>query len=58
MAIYIEHAQNLQVLKKGDSFGTESFFTGAERNYAIRSLEFSTLLMIKRNDFTNLLQNY
>ncbi|EAS07059.2 cation channel family protein (macronuclear) [Tetrahymena thermophila SB210] len=45
----------LQSLKKGDHFGGVSFFTGQPRRYSICSKEFTTLLMIKRQDFIELL---
>ncbi|KAL4434925.1 hypothetical protein ABPG74_021264 [Tetrahymena malaccensis] len=45
----------LQSLKKGDHFGGVSFFTGQPRRYSICSKEFTTLLMIRRQDFIELL---
>ncbi len=36
------------MLKAGDSFGSVSFFTGNPRIISIRSLDFTTLLSIKR----------
>ncbi|KRX07894.1 Cyclic nucleotide-binding protein [Pseudocohnilembus persalinus] len=54
----IEKNQNLQILKKGDHFGTISFFTGQPQQFSIRSIQFSSLLMIKRQDFIKLIQEY
>ncbi|EAR89662.1 cyclic nucleotide-binding domain protein (macronuclear) [Tetrahymena thermophila SB210] len=48
----------LQKLQKGQSFGEISFFTGKPRKFTIRSLEFSTILSIKRSDFIQLLQEF
>ena len=31
---------------------------GTERNFNVRSLEFTTLFMIKREDFVNVLKHY
>ncbi|EWS74975.1 cation channel family protein (macronuclear) [Tetrahymena thermophila SB210] len=42
-------------LKKGESFGAYSFFTGLPRINNIRSNEFTTVLKIKRQDFLQLL---
>ncbi|KAL4480342.1 hypothetical protein ABPG74_020858 [Tetrahymena malaccensis] len=42
-------------LKKGESFGAYSFFTGLPRINNIRSNEFTTILKIKRQDFLQLL---
>jgi hypothetical protein len=35
-----------------------SFFTGLERNFDVRSSEFTTLLYIKRKDFLDLLKEF
>ncbi|KAL4502287.1 hypothetical protein ABPG72_011874 [Tetrahymena utriculariae] len=48
----------LQKLQKGQSFGEISFFTGKPRKFTIRSLQFSTILSIKRTDFIQLLQEF
>lgn len=66
MELYIDTADNdeqecfkeLKVLKKGDNFGILSFFTGYHRTQSVRSLEFTTLLMIKRDDFLQILSDY
>ncbi len=41
----------MQKLNKGACFGEISFFTGQARSFKIRSTDFSTLLIIKREDF-------
>ncbi|KAL4466997.1 hypothetical protein ABPG74_010594 [Tetrahymena malaccensis] len=50
--------KSLVTLKQGQSFGELSFFTGMPRSVSIRSKEFTTLLMIKRDNFIELLQNF
>ncbi|KAL4480343.1 hypothetical protein ABPG74_020859 [Tetrahymena malaccensis] len=45
-------------LKKGDSFGTFTFFTGLPRQNNVIAKEFTTILMIKRIDFIQLLQSF
>ncbi|KAL4510181.1 hypothetical protein ABPG72_010374 [Tetrahymena utriculariae] len=50
--------KTLVTLKQGQSFGELSFFTGMPRSVSVRSKEFTTLLMIKRENFIELLQNY
>ncbi|KAL4480341.1 hypothetical protein ABPG74_020857 [Tetrahymena malaccensis] len=45
-------------LKKGESFGSYSFFTGLPRINNIRSCEFTTILKIRREDFLQLLSSY
>ncbi|EAS01104.2 cyclic nucleotide-binding domain protein (macronuclear) [Tetrahymena thermophila SB210] len=45
-------------LKSGDSFGQISFFTGKKRTFSVRSLDFCRLLVIRRQDFIQLLQEY
>lgn len=39
---------SLKVFSEGSSFGETSFFTGTSRGISIRSIDFTTLLMIKR----------
>ncbi|EGR32569.1 hypothetical protein IMG5_077350, partial [Ichthyophthirius multifiliis] len=61
--IYIDSLYNsslsknvhLKKLKKGDNFGCVSFFTGNLRSHSIKAVDFCTLLMIKRQDFIDLL---
>jgi CRP-like cAMP-binding protein len=43
--------KRLYTLQKGSYFGETEFFTGSQRNYSIRSVDFTTLLMIKRKNF-------
>ncbi|EAR97003.2 cyclic nucleotide-binding domain protein (macronuclear) [Tetrahymena thermophila SB210] len=50
--------KSLVTLKQGQSFGELSFFTGMARSVSVRSKEFTTLLMIKRENFLELLQNF
>ncbi|EGR30305.1 cation channel family protein, putative [Ichthyophthirius multifiliis] len=52
------YTQQIQKLKSGDAFGVVSFFTGNTRKLSIRSLDFTTLLSIKRQDFLNLLKDF
>lgn len=47
---------SLKVFVKGSSFGETSFFTGQARTISIRSVDFTTLLMIKRSDFLNVVK--
>ncbi|KAL4494862.1 hypothetical protein ABPG73_004302 [Tetrahymena malaccensis] len=49
---------SLFTLGTGKFFGEYSFFTGESRDINFRSLEFTTLLVIKRGDFINLLKDY
>jgi len=49
---------SLRKLEKGSCFGEESFFTAFRRFYSVRSIDFTTLLMIKRKDFIELLKQY
>ena len=44
-------------IKKGEFFGEISFFTGQERSASAISLDFSTLIGIKRCDFINVIKN-
>ncbi|KAL4463931.1 hypothetical protein ABPG74_005868 [Tetrahymena malaccensis] len=48
---------SLYTLGKGQFFGEYSFFTGEPRDINIRSLEFTTLLKIKRADLVTLLKD-
>ncbi|KAL4489967.1 hypothetical protein ABPG72_010866 [Tetrahymena utriculariae] len=57
----INSQQNILSIKKivqGDNFGQKSFFTGVKENLSVRSLNFSTLLKIKRSDFVRILKQY
>ncbi|KAL4495023.1 hypothetical protein ABPG72_015723 [Tetrahymena utriculariae] len=45
-------------LKSGNSFGQISFFTGKKRTFSVRSLDFCRLLVVRRQDFIQLLQEY
>ena len=44
------------ILKEGDFFGERSFFTFLPREYTAISDKFTTLFVIKRNDFINIIQ--
>ncbi|EAR84834.2 cation channel family protein (macronuclear) [Tetrahymena thermophila SB210] len=50
--------KSLKVLEKGSSFGEQSFFTGTERKISARSLDFTKLLYIRRQDFIDLLKEF
>jgi len=50
--------QTLKLLGPNDCFGDLSFFTALPRYANIRSLSFSKLLVIKREDFIELIKNY
>ncbi|EAR93588.2 cation channel family protein (macronuclear) [Tetrahymena thermophila SB210] len=49
--------RSLFTLKKGESFGAHTFFTGLSRVNNIRSKEFTTVLKIRRQDFLQLIQS-
>lgn len=44
--------------KEGDSFGEISFFTGNERLASAQSKDFTTLYLIKREDFLEVLKRF
>jgi CRP-like cAMP-binding protein len=50
--------KTLRSLRKGESLGLYSFFTGFSENMKIRTKEFCKMLSIKRSDFLNLLQEF
>lgn len=41
---------------QGQNFGSEEFFTNEERKFSVKSKDFSTILVVKRSDFVNLLK--
>lgn len=43
---------------KSGYFGFYSFFTGLNEKYKVRTLDFTKLLVIKKNDFVELIKNY
>ena len=45
------------LLKEGDSFGEIAFFSGLERKCSAKSSDFTTLFLIKREDFLKNLAN-
>ncbi|EAS07090.2 cation channel family protein (macronuclear) [Tetrahymena thermophila SB210] len=45
-------------LKAGDCFGQVGFFTGLTRTLSVKSLDFTTLIYIKRSEFIELLKEY
>ncbi|EGR27292.1 hypothetical protein IMG5_198840 [Ichthyophthirius multifiliis] len=47
---------SLKIFNKGQCVGEQSFFTGQPRETSIRSVDFTTLLMIKRQDFISILK--
>ncbi|EGR34467.1 hypothetical protein IMG5_010550 [Ichthyophthirius multifiliis] len=60
--VYVETPQKkkiqIKILKQGDSFGENNFFTQINRSYCIRSFEFTKLLYIKRDDFLDLIKDF
>ncbi|EAR91778.2 cation channel family protein (macronuclear) [Tetrahymena thermophila SB210] len=48
----------LKKLIKGNNFGQISFFSGQKNSLSIKSVNFSTLLKLKRSDFIQVLQHY
>ena len=46
----------LKLLKKGDLFNEQSFFTDITPKYTVKSLGFVTLYKIKRSDFFYLIR--
>ncbi|KAL4480339.1 hypothetical protein ABPG74_020855 [Tetrahymena malaccensis] len=52
------NSQSIYILKKGQSFGEYTFFTGLPRVENIRSREFTTVLKINRQDFLMLLSRF
>lgn len=53
-----EGLKTIASLGKGSSFGELSFFTGKARSANIRSREFTTLLILNRQEFLEVLVNY
>ncbi|EAR93584.2 cation channel family protein (macronuclear) [Tetrahymena thermophila SB210] len=53
-----KNSQSIYLLKKGQSFGEYTFFTGLPRVENIRSREFTTVLKISRQDFLMLLSRF
>ena len=52
----IEKKTSLKILKKGDYFGEISFFSGFPRKTSAKSLSFSSLFMINREDFLRVIR--
>ncbi|KAL4510988.1 hypothetical protein ABPG73_008066 [Tetrahymena malaccensis] len=52
------NAHSFKKIMQGDNFGQQSFFTGIKEDLGVRSLNFSTLLKIKRSDFIAILKQY
>ncbi|KRX00744.1 Cyclic nucleotide-binding protein [Pseudocohnilembus persalinus] len=48
----------IQQLKTGDTFGELQFFTGIKNQFQISTEESSRVLILKRNDFINILHKY
>lgn len=48
----------MKTLIKGEYFGAEGFFTGEPNQNNIRSREFTTLLVIKREKYLALLKEF
>ncbi|EAR86704.2 cation channel family protein (macronuclear) [Tetrahymena thermophila SB210] len=49
--------EEIKILSNGSSFGEISFFTGMKSQISIKSIEFTTLLSIKRSIFFELIQS-
>lgn len=49
---------SLKKLQKGDIFGEISFFSGQERRACARSNDFTTVYVIKREEFLKLMEKY
>ncbi|KAL4459922.1 hypothetical protein ABPG74_003448 [Tetrahymena malaccensis] len=57
--IQIKNSQKLlKVYKKGDYFGEIEFFTGKKLQINVKSVDFTTLLIINRNEFIEILKNF
>ncbi|KAL4484472.1 hypothetical protein ABPG74_019649 [Tetrahymena malaccensis] len=48
----------IKKIVQGENFGQEAFFTGQKQSLSVRSLNFSTLLKIKRNDFLMIIKQF
>ncbi len=48
----------LKSLQKGETFGEISFFSDQERSACVRSINFTSAYMIKKEDFVRLLKKY
>ncbi|KRX04859.1 Cyclic nucleotide-binding protein [Pseudocohnilembus persalinus] len=55
-----DSSRRIHTLKRMKSgyFGFYSFFTGLNEKYKVRTLDFTKLLVIKKNDFVELIKNY
>jgi CRP-like cAMP-binding protein len=47
----------LFTINKGEFFGVEEFFSGEERKFTTKTLEFCSVLSIDRNNFMQICQN-
>lgn len=59
--LYLESANpkrktSLQIIKKGQHFGETSFFSGVPRKTSAQCLSFSSLFVIKKDDFFDILK--
>jgi len=50
--------KRVKVLCRGECFGSLSFFTGFGRSINARSIEFTTLSVLKRADFIDILLSF
>ena len=50
-----ENSHPIKTLKDGECFGEMSFFTGLPRACCSKSTDFTTLFLIKREDFLKVL---
>lgn len=50
--------KQIETLTSGESFGEISFFTGKQRTASVKSKEFTTILLLKRKDFLEVIENF
>ena len=58
MVVAAELLMKRFALTKGEAIGYYSFFTGISESYKIKSIDFSKLLIIKRENFLELLKEF
>jgi CRP-like cAMP-binding protein len=47
--------ENVRIIRAGDYFGVEEFFTGQQNEGEFRTKDFCSIISIKREDFIELL---
>ncbi|EAR90913.3 cyclic nucleotide-binding domain protein (macronuclear) [Tetrahymena thermophila SB210] len=50
--------KQIKIFKKGEYFGEIEFFTGKKPQTNVKSMDFTTLLILNRSDFIKMLQKY